>query len=145
MNRNKLRVAFFLLLLSPCLVDADIGSSFTVIGTGAPAGEPSGTIDGTTKIYDISKAGFIRVHVFCPVGPCVGTINVLERSIPTAGGSTPPMQIMISCTNPDSAGLCSNGATGYLNVPIGMRLAVQQTGTGSGTFAAILETHIIGK
>lgn len=142
-------VGLCLMLALP--VQADVGASICIIGpgkTGSPAcssGTCDGTADSTTGTFDISKASYIRVQAYCPVGPCVGILTVNIRSkCNSAACATPPFQGVISCTNVSSAtGLCADGSTGYMNVPVGMQLNVSQSGSGGGTLGAILETHSV--
>lgn len=150
--RNRITTVFvgFALLLA-FTAQADVGSAICVLGPGAttsPAcasGTCDGTADSTTGTFDISKSTYIRVQAYCPVGPCVGIITVnLRTKCNSTLCATPPFQAVISCTNVSSTtGQCSDGSTGYMNVPVGMQLNVQQSGSGGGTLAAILETHVV--
>lgn len=138
-----------LLILAPVFLNADTHSVLVLIGPGhtaSPAcatGTCDGTADSTSGIVDISKvSGPIWVTAYCATGPCVGTINVNQRSaVNSTAATTPPMTTLISCTNPDAtSGLCADGGSGLMYVVNTIKLQVQQTGTGGGTFGVILET-----
>ncbi len=146
-------ILFGVMLAIP--IAADVGSSFIVLGTGAPtsgcaaagggSGSCAGTANGATVAYDISKVTYIRVQAYCLAGPCTGTITVNVRSRSNVSTvPSPPFQGLIACTNVDpTTGKCSDGSTGYMNVPVGMQLQVQLSGYAAGTFGAILETHTV--
>ncbi len=150
--RHRIATVFVgLALLLAFTAQADVGSSICVIGPGhtnSPAcasGLCDGTADSTSGTINISSASYVRVQAYCPTGPCVGVITVNLRSkCNSSTCATPPFQGVISCTNVDSTtGLCNDGSTGYMNIPVGMQLNVTQSGTASGTFGVIVETHQI--
>ena len=127
-------------------VDADVGSSLIILGPGAPtagcaSGTCDGTADGTTKAYDVSKVTYIRIQFACTSGPCVGVLTVNGRSRANVSTVTLPWVPLISCTNVTTGGLCADGSIAYVNVPVTMAVQVVQSGTGSGTMVAVLETH----
>jgi hypothetical protein len=138
-------------LLAVVTADADVASFLCVLGPGKTAspacasGTCDGTADSTTGTIDISKASYIRVQAYCAVGPtCTGVLTINVRSKCNSSTCvTPPFQPLISCTNVTTAGVCSNGATGYMNIPVGGSLNIVQSGTAAGTFGAIVETHTI--
>ena len=136
------------LILAPAAF-GDVHSVLQLIGPGhttipaCASGPCDGTADSTSGVVDVSKVnGAIWVTAYCASGPCVGTINVQERSATNSStGTNPPMTTLISCTNPDqTTGLCADGGSGLMYVVNTIKLQVQQTGTGSGTFGVILET-----
>lgn len=129
-------------------ISADVGSSLVVIGPGhtaspaCAAGTCDGTTDSTTGTVNVSNVTFIRVQFYCSSGPCVGVMTVNSRSkVNSAATTAPPWIPLISCTNVTTAGLCADGSVAYVNVPVTMQLQVVQSGTGSGTAVAIVETH----
>ena len=132
--------------------NADTGAVLVVIGPGhtaSPAcatGTCDGTADSTTGTIDVSKvSGNIWVQAYCVTGPCVGTISVNERSkVNSTAATTPPWNTLVSCTNVDATtGLCSDGSSGLMYAVNTMQLQITQTGTGSGTFGVIVETHTV--
>lgn len=129
---------------------ADTGASVIILGPGhtaspaCAAGVCDGTADSTTGTFDVSKVTYIRVQFYCTSGPCTNVLTVNSRSKSnTPTGVAPPWIPLISCTNVTTSGICADGSQAYYNIPVTMQLQVVQSGTGAGTAAAILETHLV--
>lgn len=141
-------VGLCLMLALP--VQADVGASMVVLGPGhttspsCASGTCDGTADSTTGTVNVSNVTYIRVQFYCTTGPCTSVMTVNTRSrVQSAAGTAPPWIPLISCTNVTTAGVCSDGSIGYVNIPVTMQFQIVQSGTGGGTSAAILETHTV--
>jgi hypothetical protein len=146
----KVLLAIVLLVCLPQFAAADTASAVVILGPGhatfpaCAAGTCDGTADSTTGTYDVSKASFIRVQLYCSAGPCTQILSVQVRSkTNTAVATTPPWVPLATCTNVTTAGICSDSSVAYYTIPVSMSLRVVQSGTAAGTSQAILETHTV--
>jgi hypothetical protein len=146
----KVLLAIVLLVCLPQFVAADTASGVVILGPGhatfpaCAAGTCDGTSDSTSGTYDVSKATFIRVQLYCSAGPCTSIISILTRSkTNTSLAANPPFVPYTTCTNVTTGGFCADGTMAYYNIPVTMYVQVQQSGSGGGTVQAILETHTV--
>lgn len=142
--------AALLLFCLPRLALPDSVSFLTLIGTGATAspacasGSCNGTADSTSGSVDISKASYARVQIWCISGPCTGTITINQSSKRSSTTqASPPLVATFTCADVTTAGVCSGGAIGYINLSITGYMNAVQSGTAAGTFGVILETHLV--
>lgn len=152
------RILCVLLLLGAATLygqPTSVHSRTVLIGTGhtgfpaCASGPCDGTADSTTGIVDLSKfSGQVWVTVSCqtaPSTPCIGTVNVQQRSglCPLTGSCpyvNPSWSTLISCSNPDqTAGVCLDGGSDLMYVVDVSELQIQQLNTGGGTFQVVLE------